>query len=396
MNLQAELSGHPWAMQPEAFESLIRSAQTTAGPITRPAPVLGKKRVEGGVAIIDITGMITPRLSIFNMLFGGTDVQTIQRELDDALADSSISKIVLNIDSPGGAVTGISDLADQVYKARSIKPIEAHVPGMAASAAYWIASATSRITMADTASVGSIGVVGTVLDNRVWQGMQGITLHEIVSSNAPKKRPDPLTPEGRAVLQNNIDSIASVFTAKVAQYRGVSEKTVNADFGQGGIVIGAAAVRAGLADAIGSFETLLGAPGAIDNTAQAAAAPAQDDSPEAQWQRDPNLRAEFGSLEVFEAYTKANQAGRIRVLGSKDDAVRTVVTGAGSPASPGVTRRAAPGSAASTVEAQCAAQWSGDPEIRAEFGTLEVFTAYTRAERAGIAKTIEGRVVGGR
>jgi signal peptide peptidase SppA len=358
--------------------------------------VLGKKRVEGGVAIIDITGMITPRLSIFNMLFGGTDVQTIQRELDDALADSSISKIVLNIDSPGGAVTGISDLADQVYKARSIKPIEAHVPGMAASAAYWIASATSRITMADTASVGSIGVVGTVLDNRVWQGMQGITLHEIVSSNAPKKRPDPLTPEGRAVLQNNIDSIASVFTAKVAQYRGVSEKTVNADFGQGGIVIGAAAVRAGLADAIGSFETLLGAPGAIDNTAQAAAAPAQDDSPEAQWQRDPNLRAEFGSLEVFEAYTKANQAGRIRVLGSKDDAVRTVVTGAGSPASPGVTRRAAPGSAASTVEAQCAAQWSGDPEIRAEFGTLEVFTAYTRAERAGIAKTIEGRVVGGR
>jgi ClpP class serine protease len=163
MNLQAELSGRPWAMHREAFESLIRSAQTTAGPIGSPALVPGRKRVEGGVAVIDITGMITPRASFLNMLFGGTDVQTIQRELDDALADSSIGKIVLNVDSPGGAVTGISELADQVYKARSIKPIEAFVPGMAASAAYWIAAATSRITIADTASVGSIGVVGMIL-----------------------------------------------------------------------------------------------------------------------------------------------------------------------------------------------------------------------------------------
>lgn len=313
MNLQTELSGHPWAMHREAFESLIRSAQTTAGPIARPVSPPGKKRVEGGVAVIDITGMITPRLSILNMLFGGTDVQTIQRELDDALGDSSIGKIVLNIDSPGGAVTGISDLADQVYKARSIKPIEAHVPGMAASAAYWIAAATSRITIADTASIGSIGVVGTVIDDRVRQGMQGITLHEIVSSNAPRKRPDPLTPEGRSVLQAGIDSIASVFTAKVAHYRGVSEKTVNADFGQGGIVIGAAAVRAGLADAIGSLENALGSSGASITTRAPAAAQGED-SCEAKWHSDPRIRAEFGSLEVFAAYTRAVGAGRIGII----------------------------------------------------------------------------------
>jgi signal peptide peptidase SppA len=379
-------------MHPEAFENLVRSAETTAGPITRPAPGLDKKRVEGGVAVIDITGVITPRASFLNMLLGGTDVPSIQRELNDALADSSISKIVLNIDSPGGAVTGISELADQVYKARSIKPIEAFVPGMAASAAYWIASATSRITIADTASVGSIGVVGTVIDDRVRQGIQGITFHEIVSSNAPRKRPDPLTPEGRGVLQNNIDSVASVFTAKVAHYRGVSEKTVNADFGQGGIVIGATAVRAGLADAIGGFENVLGSTGT--STAASAPAVAQEDSCEARWQRDASIRAEFGSLEIYEAYTKANQAGRIRVLGGEDGG--TDRGGAVAQAAPGATRREAPGSAASTVEAHCQALWDSDPNIRAEFGSLEVFTAYTRADHAGRVRINAGQVVSGR
>ena len=69
--------------------------------------------------MIDITGVITPRASILNMLFGGTDVETIRSELGFALADSSVSKIVLNVDSPGGAVPGISELADLIYKAES-------------------------------------------------------------------------------------------------------------------------------------------------------------------------------------------------------------------------------------------------------------------------------------
>lgn len=110
------------------------------------------------------------------------------------------------------------------------------------------------------------------MDDRVRQGMEGITFHEIVSSNAPKKRPDPLAQEGRAVLQNGIDSIASVFTAKVATFRVVSEKKMTSDFGQGGVLVGASAVRAGLADSIGTFESFLGLPGTPLGTTQASAA----------------------------------------------------------------------------------------------------------------------------
>lgn len=322
MNLHAELFGRPWAMHRETFESLVRS-ENAAVPGGRPPAAPSRKRVEGGVAVIDITGVITPRATIISMLFGGSNVETIQSELSDALADASIGKIVLNVDSPGGAVNGISALADQIYASRSIKPIEAFVSGMGASAAYWLAAAANSITVSDTAMVGSIGVVGTFIDDRVRQGMQGITLHEIVSSNAPKKRPDPLTPEGRAVMQNGIDSLASVFVAKVAAYRGVSEKKVNADFGQGDVLVGVAAVKAGMADRIGTFESTLGAPGAASaktpalTTAKASAALSVEDACAAQWRSDPQIRAEFPTLETFTAYTRAARAGRAGIISGR-------------------------------------------------------------------------------
>ncbi len=319
MNPLAEIAGRPWAMHPGTFESLLRNLDSAAPGIKLPtAP--GRKRVEDGVAIIDITGTITPRATILSLLFGGTDLQTVQGELDVALADSSVKKIVLNVDSPGGAVAGVSELADRIYAARSIKPVEAFVSGMGASAAYWLAAAAGRIVVSDTAQVGSIGVVGTVLDDRVRQGMQGVTFHEIVSSNAPKKRPDPLTPEGRNVLQTEIDSIASVFTAKVARYRGVPEETVNRDFGQGGSLVGAAAVRAGMADVVGAFDSILAAPGVTAGAVPAAAATqiqaaaSVEDACAAQWRSDPKVRAEFGTLESFTAYTRAESTGRARAI----------------------------------------------------------------------------------
>jgi ClpP class serine protease len=320
MNLQTELSGRPWALHRETFESLIRSADTAGPGIKLPAQP-SRKRVEDGVAIIDIAGVITPRASILSMLFGGMDLQTIQYEMDSALADSSVKKIMLNIDSPGGAVAGVSEMADRIFAARSIKPIEAFVSGMGASAAYWLAAAASRIVVSDTAMVGSIGVVGIAIDDRVRQGMQGITIHEIVSSTAPKKRPDLSTPEGRAVMQNGVDSLASVFTAKVATYRRVSENKVISDFGQGGVLVGIAAVRAGMADGIGTFESVAtssgAVPGVVAATRQPQAALSVEDSCAAQWRSDPIIRAEFLTLESFTAYTRAANAGHARIATSR-------------------------------------------------------------------------------
>ncbi|MBN9132012.1 MAG: S49 family peptidase [Nitrosospira multiformis] len=383
MNLRAELYGLPWAVHKETFESWVRN-ENAAGPGLRLPAIQRKSVSQDGVAVIDVTGPITPRASFLNMLFGGTDVETIQQEFSAALADSSINKIVLNIDSPGGAVSGISPLADQIFSARSIKPIESFVSGMGASAAYWLASATSRITISDTALVGSIGVVGTAIDDRERQKMQGVTFHQIVSSNAPKKRPDPATPEGRQVLQNEIDGIGLVFTAKVARFRGVTEQKVNSDFGQGGVLVGIAAVRAGLADAIGTFESTLVSPGAMPSAARSTKKEEKitmhlEESCAAQWRADPKIREEFVTLEAFTAYTRAAAAGNIRGTGNRVVRVdQPYATGTAKAfvAALGATRQA-PDPA--HLEESCAAQWDSDPQIREEFVTLEGFTAYTKA-----------------
>jgi hypothetical protein len=84
MNPQTELSGRPWALHRETFESLIRNVNA-AGPGLKVPLGASRKRIEGGVAVIDIAGVITPRASLFNILFGGTDVETIKDELGYAL-----------------------------------------------------------------------------------------------------------------------------------------------------------------------------------------------------------------------------------------------------------------------------------------------------------------------
>jgi ClpP class serine protease len=156
-----------------------------------------------------------------------------------------IKSIVLNIDSPGGAVTGINELSAAVFAARGIKPVVAYVGGMMASAAYWVGSGASQIVMDATAIAGSIGVRMSV---QVQSPDPKVTTHEIISSASPDKVQDVSTDAGRASAQRIVDDLASVFVGAVANHRGVSAEKVLADFGKGGVMVGAAAVAAGLAN----------------------------------------------------------------------------------------------------------------------------------------------------
>jgi hypothetical protein len=100
-------------------------------------------------------------------------------------------------------------------------------------------------------------VVMTYVDTTARDEKAGIRKIEIVSSQSPKKRPDPATEEGRAQVQEMLDDLAAVFIEDVARFRAVSEETVLSDFGRGGVLVGARAVTAGLADGLGSFEGVL-------------------------------------------------------------------------------------------------------------------------------------------
>jgi len=254
----------PWAIRPEALELILAIASRTNEVTPQALEAYRAQNAEKGerlrtrddVAIIDIAGPLFKRANIFQAISGASSYAIMARDLQTALDDPAVRGIILNIDSPGGTVNGTDELATAVYNARGQKQIIAYVSGQAASAAYWIASAADKIVLSDASIVGSIGIVAAIEDRKVADERRGVRTVEFVSSKAPGKRPDYDTDEGRAQIQRHVDDLEKVFIATVARNRGVDEDTVASDFGAGGVEVGANAVAKGMADAIGTFETV--------------------------------------------------------------------------------------------------------------------------------------------
>lgn len=256
-------AGRFWAIEPDALRSLLQIAaregdlSALATRSGRPMNDAAAVDLRGDVAIIPVRGPIFRYAGLFTEVCGATATATLARDFQAALDNPAVRTIALDIDSPGGEVTGIHEFVNQVYAARSRKTIKAYVGGMGASAAYWIASAASQIVVDDIATLGSIGVVSTYTDTRQRDEKAGLRRVEIVSSASPDKRLDPATEKGRASIQAVVDRLADVFIGDVARNRGVSRERVINGFGKGGLLVGADAVRAGMANGLGSLEGLI-------------------------------------------------------------------------------------------------------------------------------------------
>ena len=182
---------------------------------------------------------------------GATSYELLSQDFNKALQASDVKALLLDIDSPGGEVNGCSEVVDMIFKSRGVKPIIAYASGSCCSGAYWIASACDKILAADTAVLGSIGVVSAFEKDD-----DGKTV-EIVSSQSPNKRPDVNTEAGKAKIQARVDELAEVFIAKVARNRGITAVDVVKNFGAGDVSVGQHAVRNGLADSLSSFEDII-------------------------------------------------------------------------------------------------------------------------------------------
>ena len=262
--LNAVLSAQ-WAIDEPYLQTILEIAarentltpEAVAAKLGRPLENTRAVSIRDGVAVIPVTGPIFPRANLFTQVSGGTSVDVMARDFNAAMDDPAVRAILLDVDSPGGQATGVNELANMIHQARGGKPITAYVSGSAASGAYWIASAADQIVADATASLGSIGVVAGYRDTSARDEKAGVKSVEIVSSQSPNKRPDMSTDEGRKQIQDRVDAIAEVFVTTVARNRSVDPDTVLRDFGAGGILIGADAVNAGLADRLGSFENVL-------------------------------------------------------------------------------------------------------------------------------------------
>lgn len=253
-------ASRPWLMLPDALDGLMAIADRQGDPEALEAR-LGRQlentravTVRDGVAVIPVVGPIMRYANLFTRISGATSTQELATDFQAALDDPKVKAIVFNVDSPGGEANGINELSDMIHAARGRKPIKAYGGGSVASGAYWLASAADELVVDDTALMGSIGVVVEVLTREAREGEKRWT---ITSRNAPNKRPDISTEEGRAEISKSIDALGDVFVAKVARNLGVDADQVPAMGDHGGLLVGAAAVKAGLAHRLGSLETLI-------------------------------------------------------------------------------------------------------------------------------------------
>ncbi|AFA44846.1 S49 family peptidase [Rhodobacter capsulatus] len=276
--LIAAIRAQPWAIMPEYLEAieaiavraldadvlqlLARDGHAARMPGNLEAVAAVGTRLDGsrgstirnGNAVVPMIGTIFPRASMINASTGGTSLDALMHDVRVAEASADVERIVMVIDSPGGVVSDVGAAADMLRV--TTKPITAYVAGMGASLAYWLGSQASELVLDRAASVGSIGVVATTT-RQEGADANGRRSYEIVSSNAPFKRPDMSSEDGRAAVQAEVDAIEAVFLADVAAGRRVTVDRVRESFGRGAMVPAARAVEVGMADRIGTLESIL-------------------------------------------------------------------------------------------------------------------------------------------
>ncbi len=206
----------------------------------------------GSVGIIHISGIISRHADMLASFLGmgSAAIENIAKDFQSLLDNEEVKSIILDFDTPGGAITGVNELAEIIYNARGIKPIKAYVTGMACSAGYFLASACDEIIIDEMGSVGSIGVMRVVSK----QNDKSVIFK---SSQSPMKNVEAESELGKAEYQAKVDYLASIFIDKVAKYRGITSDEVINRGNKGGVLVGAVAVTAGLADRLGSMDQLI-------------------------------------------------------------------------------------------------------------------------------------------
>jgi signal peptide peptidase SppA len=224
------------------------------------APVKAKPyNVKDGVAIITITGSLVARGAWIGASSGLTSYEGIQHQVKTAMADSAVRAVILDLHSPGGEATGAFETAALVRELAARKRTVAVVNGMAASAAYAIASGAGEIVTTETGVSGSIGVLYIHADMSQKLAKEGVK-PTLIIAGARKADGNPFAPLPDAVkadFQREVDAVQTIFVTTVASGRGDRLTADQARATEARTFMGEAAVKAGLADRLGTFESAL-------------------------------------------------------------------------------------------------------------------------------------------
>lgn len=247
--LMAQLAGHPIALDPAADINALFSAaadriaeiegrlsdsplDATSGfwpPAGHWMNIVRPYNVVDGVLHVPVKGLLK---SDFPFAAGSyaTGYEYIAEAVARGAADRSVHTILLDVNSPGGAVTGCFACADVIHDARKFKRVVASVQDHAHSAAYALASQANEIVVAETGSVGSVGIVTYHIDASGAYEKMGVVKTYIFAGKfkVDGNETEPLSKTAKARTERRLQASYDVFVRTVARGRAMSGDEVRA------------------------------------------------------------------------------------------------------------------------------------------------------------------------
>ncbi|WGE32105.1 signal peptide peptidase SppA [Actinobacillus genomosp. 2] len=269
------------------------------------------------IAIINVEGQIISGES--DQSSAGSD--TIVKLLRKAREDKSVDGVILRVNSPGGSATA-SEIIRQELEAIQLagKPVVTSMGGMAASGGYWIAATSDKIIASPTTITGSIGIFGLATSFEKTAKNLGVTEDGISLSPFASSSPLKTLPKEQAeVIQISIENGYDRFLELVSRGRNMSKPAVD-KIAQGQVWSGEDALKHGLVDQLGDFDTAYEVITELVNQQRKEKGEAAIEHFRAQWFIDSddsllgsflngsNLKLQFGSLLGLPIASQAQQS----------------------------------------------------------------------------------------
>lgn len=309
-----------WGLHPAALAALVAVA---AGELSvedmpeeaRPHAQRGGSSTTGGVAVIPLRGLITPRPSFLSLLFGGGGgLMGFRAALRESVASDDITAIIIDVDSPGGSTDLLVETAAEIRNARSTKPVVAVANTWAASAAYWLAAQADELIVTPTGEVGSIGIFTAHEDWSQFEENFGVhtTLISAGKYKTEGNQFEPLSEEARAAIQAVVDEYYDMFVSDVAAGRGVSAGAIRGGYGEGRMVPARQALAESMVDSVDTLEATIAR--MVRNPPRPRGAAAEKDPQGNPQPNSPKAKADPPEPEVDEEAVARTRARAVDLL----------------------------------------------------------------------------------
>jgi ClpP class serine protease len=334
----------------------------------------------GDWAVVPVCGELYHGFDLWEYFMGNTSYQDLRAAVLEASRDTAVNGILLDVNSPGGTVAGVTELADAVKAVAGIKRIVVLAHDLQCSAAILGCVDAKEVWATPTARVGSVGAVCVIDDYTKLFEESGIKVHGVTDEKLKLTGVPGIeqTPEMLANVAESVGQARDMFFARVEAARGTKGATAEAMKTLNGAVLTAEKAKAaGLVDAVLTIDEVLArlSAGAMEGGGTVPAA-SQDNNPDRMEMQAMNVDLKTVTMEQL---TQANP-GLLKLAMAAGVAL-AVETGTHVLAEPKATI------------AQLKAAFAGDGEAVFREQQLEAGATMSQA-KAAYAEVVKARSVG--